>query len=99
MNNQNISQLYSRLTELVDAGDEVVVRKFLAEHIKEFPLDVQKKIAFEFFADALDTTVEREEKSSQIKSDGVEAIKNIEKLESNLKDSQRLDSVKKSLGL
>ena len=99
MNNQNISQLYNKLTELVDSGDEQAVRDFLTTHIKEFPLDVQKKIVFEFFEDALDQKLENDTRNAQIQKEGTDAIDKIDKTESKLRDFQKISNLHKSLGL
>lgn len=99
MNNQNIKSLYNKLTELVDAGDEGVVRAFLIEHLKEFPEDVQKKIAFEFFEDALDKKIESSEQVAQIQKQGLDSINEIEKAENTLKDKQKLSNLRSSLGI
>ena len=99
MNNQNISQLYNKLTELVDGGNEQAVRDFLTEHIKEFPLDVQKKIVFEFFQEALDKKVENVELNTQIQKEGIKEIKDIDNAKSKILDSQKLGDIRQSLGL
>ena len=99
MNNQNISQLYSKLTELVDAGDEKAVRDFLTEHIKEFPEDVQKKIIFDFFEDALDKKIESDTQNAQIQKEGIDTISDIEKTESKLNDLKKVGDVRASLGI
>ena len=99
MNNQNISSLYNKLTELVDAGDESVVRAFLIEHLKEFPEDVQKKIAFGFFEDALDRKIEISAQNAQIQKQGMDSISEIEKAENTLKDKEKLGNLRSSLGI
>ena len=99
MSTQDITILYKKLTELMDAGDEKNAKDFLIEHIKEFPADVQKKIVFEFFADALDKTVENKTRNTQIQKEGMEAIEEIEKEEKNLKGKQKMSNLRSDLGI
>ncbi len=99
MNNQNMSSLYNKLAELVEAGDESVVRSFLVDHIKEFPEEAQKKIAFEFFENALDAHAESSNQTARIQKEGMDSLKDIEKAENTLKDKQKLSSLRSSLGI
>lgn len=99
MNNQTISDLYSKLTELVEAGDEGAVRAFLVDNIKSFPADVQKKIVFEFFADALDKKLDTDTQIAQIQKEGMDSLADIEKAEGGLKDKEKLNKLRSSLGI
>ncbi|MES2314847.1 MAG: hypothetical protein V4524_02835 [Patescibacteria group bacterium] len=99
MNNQTISDLYSKLTELVEAGDESAVRAFLADNIKSFPEDVQKKIVFEFFADAVDKKLDTDTQIAQIQKEGMDSLGEIEKAEGGLKDQEKLSNLRSSLGI
>ena len=93
------TELYDKLNVLIEAGDETAVRAFLIEHIKEFPEDLQKKIAFEFFSNALDKKVESATRNAQIQQEGLDAIGEIEKVESKLKDQQKLAELRANLGI
>lgn len=99
MNNQNISDLYKTLTELIEAGDEQVVRDYILDHLKEFPEDVQKKIIFEFFDDAVDKSIEANTQKSQLQKEGLSAIAEIEKVEKTVKDNQKMSNLRSSLGI
>ena len=94
-----LTELYTKLNALIETGDETAVRRFLIDHLKEFPEDLQKRIIFETFAEALDKKVEIETNIAQIKEEGVQAIKEIEKVEGKLKDQQKLAELRANLGM
>lgn len=45
--------LYNGFMEFVNNGDEVGAKAFLLDHLNEFPEEIKKQIAFEFFVDAV----------------------------------------------
>ena len=94
-----LTELYTKLNALIETGDETAVRRFLIDHLKEFPEDLQKRIIFETFAEALYKKVEIETNIAQIKEEGVQAIKEIEKVEGKLKDQQKLAELRANLGM
>ncbi len=99
MNNPNIEELYKKLTELAKAGDEKSARAFLTEHLKEFPAEVQEKIVFAFFQDALDKKVGIDEKISIIQKVGLDSINEIEAAEKVMINEDKISNVRASLGL
>jgi len=91
------TELYNKLMELVDAGDEQAAKDFLIEHIKEFPEDVRNKIIFEFFEDAVDQQIENSTNKAEIQKQGLEALKEIGKAEDSLKDEKKAADVRAKL--
>jgi ferritin len=94
-----LSDLYKQLGDIADTGDEQAFRTFLTDHFNEFPEEIQKKIMFEFFSEALTAKVQNISQNAQIQQEGIEAIKEVEKAEKLLTDQQRLADLKSSLGM
>ena len=99
MTNQTVAELYKKLTDLMKAGDETAARAFLKEHLNEFPKEMQEKIVFEFFEEALDKQVETEELMSEVQEKGMETIADIDKARANIEEKQKLNDVRKDLGI
>lgn len=55
----NQAEFYKKLVGMVESGKEAEARKYLSEHILEFPLSVQDSILFAFFNEALQMDVKK----------------------------------------
>ncbi len=53
MTDKNVEALFKEFDRLVASGDEAAMRAFLVDHLKEFPKELQDKITFAFFAEAV----------------------------------------------
>ena len=72
-------ELLAAMEKLAEAGDEKAMEAFALEHFQEFPEDVQGKILFEFFGQAL----EREAGAAAIanlQQQGLEALDELQKV-------------------
>ncbi len=99
MTTTNPTALYNKLVELFEAGDEKAAKSFLAQHVKEFPEDIQKKIIFALFEDALETKVDTDARIAEIQQEGIDSIKSIEDKENTFKDKQKVSKLRSLLGL
>ena len=99
MTTSNTTDLYNKLTEIFNTGNEDAAKDFLIEHIKEFPEDVQKKIMFAFFDAALDKKIESETQKAQIQKEGMDYLEKIDKVEKTIKDKQKVSKLRSFLGI
>ena len=99
MNNQNLGDLYQQFSAIAESGDEKTAREFLKAHLKEFPEDVQRKIVFEFFADALGKDAKSAEQKAEIQKVGMEAIADIDKTKTEFTEKQKLQDLRSNLGI
>ena len=99
MTTSNTTALYNKLIELFEASDEKAAKSFLAQHVKEFPEDIQKKIVFALFEDALESKADTDARVAEIQQEGLDAIKSIEDKENTFKDKQKVSKLRSLLGL
>jgi hypothetical protein len=50
----NTDELKAELGRVMETGDDAALEKFLIDHFKEFPRDIQGSILLEFYTDALE---------------------------------------------
>jgi len=79
-----------KLGELIEAGDENSVRSFIIEHINDFPTDLKNEFIFTFLQEAVELDTRIKEAQVAVVSDGLGALKEINKEKKNLLDKQRI---------
>lgn len=91
--------LYQKFLEVAASRDEAAMEAFLRDHINEFPEDLQEKILFEYFQQALADQDAQTRAMLHIKEEGLAALDQSERVTKAYRDAQRLDSVRKDLGI
>lgn len=70
-------QLYSEFLQLAEAGDEVAARKFLTDHLADFPQETREKLVFAFFEEALEAKAKEAEAVHTAREEGLETLKKL----------------------
>jgi hypothetical protein len=95
----NINSLYEEFFALVESGDEAKVREFIVAHFKEFPEDVQDKLTFVFFEEALSANAEDSGVVSDFKNTGLNLLQEMDKVKKDLEDKIKVLDIKSSLDM
>jgi hypothetical protein len=77
-----IDQLKQEIMRLIEGGDEQALRAFILEHYGELPEEIQAKVLFAFYTEA----VERQAGEAEVKNLQTQALDALEKLEQMKKD-------------
>jgi len=99
MATKTFEELYAELMDLIEAGDEAKAREFLTDHLTEFPEEVQNKIAFAFFEEAVVNQAEEETAIRDFQKEGIETMTQLEKLKKGLENDQKVQDLRKDLEL
>ncbi len=89
--------LYNEFLAYVDKGDEVGARKFLTDNFKKFPQEVQDKLTFAFFEEALMDETEGMKELAEMQKEGLEAMSKIGKAKKVLEDQIKIKDLKAKL--
>ncbi len=95
--NNTFLDLYKEFLAFVDKGDEVGARKFLIDNLTKFPKDVQDKLAFAFFEEALTDEAKSIEDIAAVQKQGLEAMNQIDKAKKNIEDKAKIEALKVKL--
>jgi hypothetical protein len=91
------SDLYKEFLVYVDRGDEAGARKFLVDNIKKFPEEVQDKLTFTFFEEALMNDTKGMKEIAEMQKQGLEAMSQIDKAKKVLEDQIKIKDLKAKL--
>ena len=89
--------LFQGFTELLQKGDEVGARKFLIEHLKEFPQDIQDTIIGEFVEEAIMKKASDDKAVADFEGSAGEAITVLAKMKREIEKKIKLAEIKKSM--
>lgn len=89
--------LYNEFLVYVNKGDEAGARKFLLDNFKKFPEEVQDKLTFAFFEEALIDKAKGIKDTAEIQKQGLEAMSQIEKAKKVLEDQIKIKDLKVKL--
>lgn len=89
--------LYNEFRRLAQEGNEEKVRRFLMDHLKEFPENIQEDIIFAFFEEGLERSAEEEEVVGNVREGVIEAGKTVEKLQGILDNRVKMEEIRKKL--
>lgn len=92
-------EAYEKLIEVVNVGDEEKAKDYLTEHLNEFPEEIQNKIIFSFFEEAVASQAEEEEALNKFKKEGLESLNTLQKLKKGLEEDQKIQNLRKGLGV
>lgn len=90
--------LYNQFLVYADKGDESGARKFLIDNLLKFPEDVQDKITFAFFEEALLDEAKKIKDVSEMQEQGLKAISQIDKARKILEDKVKIRDLRSKLG-
>lgn len=89
--------LYNEFLTYVNKDDEAGARKFLTDNFKKFPQEVQDKLTFAFFEEALTNETEGMEEISELQKEGLEALSQIDKVKKIIADKLKIKDLKSKL--
>ena len=78
MSQQDFKKLYEQFRQVVLSGAEDEAKKFLADHLKEFPEKMQGEILLAFFEEGLSKTLEDKKKIADFQKQGLAVMKDLE---------------------
>ncbi|MBI2631286.1 hypothetical protein HYW73_03700 [Candidatus Nomurabacteria bacterium] len=84
--NDTFENLYSEFLGYAERNDEAGARKFLIDNLQKFPEDIQDKITFAFFEEALQGETAGVKEIALMQKEGLEAMNQIDKAKKILED-------------
>lgn len=76
--NKKFDELYSEFQKIVASGDEATARKFLTDHMTEFPEDIQGKIALAFLEEGLQKRNDDAKRIVKFQNVGISLLRDLE---------------------
>jgi len=95
--NDTFQDLYSEFLTYVERDDEAGARKFLIDNLSKFPEEVQDKLTFAFFEDALRHDLEGTPELAEMQKEGLEAMNQIDKAKKILEDKIKIANLRSKL--
>ncbi len=95
--NDTFIALYKEFMVYADKGDEAGARKFLVDNLKKFPEEVQEKITFAFFEEALMDKTKGMKEVAEMQKEGLEAMSQIGKAKKVLEDQIKIKDLQAKL--
>lgn len=95
--NDTFEKLYSEFLTYVDNDDEAGARKFLVDNLQKFPKDVQDKITFAFFEEALVEETAGVKEIAEMQKQGLEAMSELDKAKKVLGDKIKEEEIRSKL--
>lgn len=89
--------LYNEFLTYADKNDEAGAKKFLTNNLQKFPEDVQDKIIFAFFEEALVADTKGMKEVAEMQKQGLEAMSQIDKARKILEDKIKIEDLKAKL--
>src|SRR3989344_7479967 len=91
------SDLYNEFLVYVDKGDEAGARKFLIDNLQKFPEDMQEKLTFAFFEEALMKDTKGVKEVAEMQKQGLDALSQIDKAKKILEDKMKIKDLRSKL--
>jgi len=91
------SDLYNEFLTLVNKGDEQGARDFLIENLQKFPEDVQDKLTFAFFEEALIDETKGIKEIAEMQKEGIDAMSQIDKAKKVLEEKKKIEDLRSDL--
>ncbi len=89
--------IYKELLSIGERDGEEAARKFLAEHLSEFPEDIQGKVTLAFFEEALQNSLGEKKQVVKVVEEALNTIEKIQKDKNALQDKLKILKIKESL--
>lgn len=97
--NKTNNDIFAEFQSVLDKGNEAEARQFLADNLLRFPEDVQEKITFAFFEEALSNQVTEMEGVKKVEKEASELFTSITKEKKELENEIKVQDIKKDLGV
>jgi len=91
------SELYNEFMVYVDKDDEQGARTFLIDNLQKFPEEIQDKLTFAFFEEALTDETRGIKDIAEMQKQGLEAMGQIDKAKKILEDKKKIEDLKSGL--
>ncbi len=95
--NDTFTDLYNEFLGYVNKDDEAGARKFLIDNLQKFPEEVQEKLTFAFFEEALMSEAKGVKEIADMQKQGLEAIRQIDEAKKILEDQAKIKDLKAKL--
>lgn len=95
--NDTFSDLYNEFLVYVERNDEQGARKFLMDNFQKFPQDVQDKLTFAFFEEALMEETKGIKEIAEMQKQGLDAMSQIEKAKKILEEKKKIEDLRSNL--
>lgn len=91
------SGLYDEFMVYVNKDDEQGARKFLVDNLKKFPEDIQDKLTFAFFEEAMMNETKGIKEVAQMQEQGLDAMSQIDKAKKILEEKKKIEDLRHNL--
>ena len=88
---------YDQFIDILSSGDEEAMIAFLETHMKELPEDLQEKITFALFEDAVVTQAEEDGLLVEAQKKGLDILKKLEQAKKTFEDDRAVQEIKEKL--
>ncbi len=95
--NDTFLDLYNEFLGYVNKDDEEGARKFLIDNLQKFPEEVQDKLTFAFFEEALMDTTKGIKDIGEMQKQGIDAMSQIEKAKKILEEKLKIEDLRANL--
>lgn len=89
--------LYNEFLTFVDKNDEQGARDFLIKNLQKFPTEIQDKLTFAFFEEALINEAEGIKNVAEIQTQGIDALNQISKAKKILEEEKQVEDLRSKL--
>jgi hypothetical protein len=91
--NDKFLDLYNEFISYTDKNDEQGARDFLVNNLQKFPEDVQDRLTFIFFEEAIKNEAEKIENIASMQKQGLDTINRIDKIKKILEDKIKAENL------
>ncbi len=90
-------ELREAFENIVNTGDEAQARKFIIDHLKEFPEKMQDSLTVAFLEEALAKKNAEDNFLLEFQKEGVSTLDTLEKAKQDLEKSSKLAEIKENI--
>jgi len=91
------SDLYNKFLVYVNKNDEQGARAFLIDNLQKFPEEIQDKLTFAFFEEALMDETKGIKDTAEMQKQGLDAMSQIDKAKKILEDKIKIENLRSNL--
>ena len=95
--NDTFEDLYNEFLVYVDKNDEEGARKFLMDNLQKFPEELQDKLTFAFFEEAMLDKTKGIKAVAEMQKEGLDAMSQIDKAKKILEDKKKIEDLRSNL--
>jgi hypothetical protein len=95
--NDTFLDLYNEFLGYVDRNDEQGARNFLVDNLQKFPEDIQDKLTFAFFEEALMDETKGIKDIAEMQKQGLDAMSQIDKAKKILEYKIKIEDLRANL--